>query len=131
MRVLYCDPSKTNSTKRSVVQFIYGDCPGQPLRQIELDNPRSEVLLQTITNLIGNEPIAALVLVNQAASFTLIRVLATLYNTLSYSRKLALYELSSSQLFTELAQFMGKAKTQIDPHYSKAPNITYATQPGK
>lgn len=130
MRVLYCDPSKTNSDARAVVRFYYGDCPGRPLRQIELDNPRSEIILKTMIDLVAAEPITALVLVNQAASFTLIRVLATLYNALAYTRGLALYELAASGPFTELTQLLGEAKTYINPHYTKAPNITYGAKSG-
>lgn len=132
MRLLYCDPSQTNLTTRSVVELSYGECPGEALRHITLNDPRSETLLQAMAELVGSDELHALVLVNRAQSFTLIRVLATLYNALAYSRKLVLYELTQSQPFFDLAAALGhQTQSQITPHYIKAPNITYAAQSRK
>lgn len=131
MRLLYCNPSQTSPTVRSIVELSYGECPGAVLRHIVLNNPRSETILQAMTELVGPDELHALVLVNQAQSFTLIRVLATLYNALAYSRKLALYELTQPQPFSGLAAILEQTQTQVLPRYAKAPNITYAAQSGK
>lgn len=131
MRVLYCDPSQSSATARAVVEFVYGECPGEPVRRVSLNDPRSETLLQAIHELVGQDLVDALVLVNRAQSFTLIRILATLYNALAYSRGWALYEVAAAQPFTDLVNQIGQAKIRLAPHYLKAPNITYAAQPRK
>jgi hypothetical protein len=109
------------------VEFVYGLCPGEPLRRRVLDKPRSEILLSTIVELIASDSVDAVVLVNQSPSFTLIRVLATLYNALAYSRGWQLCVVTQPIVYADISAVLATPVQQIEPHYSKAPNITYAT----
>lgn len=118
MATLYCDPSFNN-----IVRLQYKD------RVAEYTNPRSEEMLQRITELTQGETIDRLVLVNQAESFTLIRMLATVFNTLAFSTETPLYMLELpvedlTTLETELDSHLGELVDQIVPVYSKAPNIS-------
>lgn len=82
--------------------------------------PNADELLRAMTELIGTEPIDGIVVVNQAQSFTLIRVVATIANALAYSLQVPLYSVASS------AAPLEQPVAQIEPHYSAAPNITPA-----
>lgn len=118
MATLYCDPSFNN-----IVKLHFKD------RTAEHANPRSEEMLLHITALVQGDTIDRLVLVNQAESFTLIRMLATVFNTLAFSTETLLYVLELpvedlTELDTQLDATIGEPVDQIVPVYSKAPNIS-------
>ena len=98
--VLYCDPSQPNH-----VIFRFND------QVVDLHKSKADELLRTMTELVGDQPLTGIALVNQAQSFTLIRVLATIANAWAYSRHLTLWS-------------DGELVDHISPHYNKAPNIT-------
>ncbi len=102
----------------------YGDCPGKLLVSRELAQPRAEQLLNQIDALINQQPVEQFVLVNQAASFTLIRVLATIGNALAFSRGWKLWQLAQPCSWEELPQHLMSPETIIKPHYSGEPRIT-------
>lgn len=122
MYTLYCDPSDGRR-----VTFIYGQCPGEVIREQTLEAPRAEVLLSAMDALVQGGPLEQLVLVNRADSFTLIRVLVTLYNTLAYSKQVPLYELTAPVVWSDVASQIQTSEVLLKPHYSGQPNITYAT----
>lgn len=113
------------------MRFSFGCCPGAMLRERDLDAPQAELLLATMHELVSDDPLEQLVLVNQATSFTLIRVLVTLYNALAFSKQLPLYELAAPVAWPELAPALHTRQPLLQPRYSANPNITYAHQPRK
>lgn len=102
----------------------FGQCPGAIIRRAVVEAPRSEQLLQHIDELIAGDPLDQLVLVNRSDSFTMIRVLVTLFNALAYSRQLKLYQLSEPVEWAQLAGALNTSHTALQPHYSGEPRIT-------
>ncbi len=115
MSLLYCDPSKPHH-----VLLRCGDAV------LDLAKPHAAELLRAMTTLMeqataeSHESVEGIVVVNQAESFTLIRVIATIANALAYSKGLKLYALASSEAA------LGEPVPVIVPQYSAAPNITPA-----
>lgn len=104
MNTLYCDPSQTNQ-----VLFRFNT-----VEKIATQT-QSDQLLKTIHELVGEEPIEKLVLVNQAESFTLVRILVAIFNALSYSLHIPLYEAGKES---------EPAGGFLTPQYQAEPNIT-------
>lgn len=119
MKTLYCDPSQNNS-----VTLRYGDCPGVCLREVTFPQPYGEQVLKMMTDIIASDRVEQIVLVNQAQSFTLIRILATICNSLSYSLSSQLYSVHTAVSWLELPELLKQAVPQIVPHYSAPPKIT-------
>ncbi|MFA6474808.1 MAG: hypothetical protein WCV88_01240 [Patescibacteria group bacterium] len=86
MYILECDPSQLNHV---ILTYRQAD---KLIRQKVLEQSKADHLLAEISQFLGADPIEALVLVNQAQSFTLIRVLATIFNALAYSKNLQLFD---------------------------------------
>lgn len=104
-----CDPSLPHQ-----VLLHCGEASGS------LPKPNADELLRAMVDLIGTEPIDGIVVVNQAQSFTLIRVVATIANALAYSLNVPLYSIAHAKAPLE------QPVARIEPHYSAAPNITPA-----
>ncbi|MBI2416026.1 MAG: hypothetical protein HYV33_05210 [Candidatus Kerfeldbacteria bacterium] len=95
---LLCDPSDPNG--------ITWQYDGQ---QHYTAQPRADQLLNIIVQLTAGN-IDRLVLINQAESFTRIRVLAAIFNTLAFSRNIPLFQNNDT---TPVAYIL--------PHYSHSP----------
>lgn len=104
--ILYCDPSFERTVK-----LRYGD------HERLLTNPQSETLLQTMVELVDDQW-TGVALINQAASFTLIRLLVAICNALAYSKSIKLYSITS------LDEPLPQPVPLLVPHYQKLPNIT-------
>jgi len=122
MKTLYCDPSQNNT-----ITLRFGDCPGNCLREVTLPQPYGEQVLKMITDLIGSDQVEQIVLVNQAQSFTLIRVLATICNSLAYSLPAQLHSVDHAVHWDQLSQVLSQAVPQIVPRYSAPPKISGQT----
>lgn len=114
--ILYCDPS----TPQELLLWYNN-------QEQRLTHPKSENILLEITKLIKHESIEAIVVVNRAQSFTLIRILVAICNTLAYTQKVALYEISEPIVdFSELSSIISTQQSieSLTPYYSQAPNIS-------
>lgn len=100
--VLYCDPSLPQEL---VLRY---DNQEQRVPQ-----PRADQILSIIHHFIQDQPVDQLVVVNQAQSFTFLRVIITIFNTLAFSRNISLYSADA----TEPVAF-------LIPRYSAEPHIT-------
>lgn len=87
MAMLYCDPSQPNH-----VIFRCQD------RVVDLVKPKAEELLPALIDCLAGQTVTGFNVVNQSESFTTIRVLATIVNTLAYTKNI---------------------KFSISPHYNK------------
>ncbi|MDP3970883.1 MAG: hypothetical protein Q8P90_04225 [bacterium] len=119
-QTLYCNPSQKDK-----LILTFGDFSTGEVKQEEMQKPKTEHVLEVINSLVQDYPLDNIVVVNQAESFTLIRILVTICNTLAYCKKAKLYVLPSalSAPVDILAQ-MREPVEYIIPHYSKAPNIS-------
>lgn len=99
---LYCDPS---SPQELVLR--YDD------DTLKIPQPRADQVLAAIDQFIQDKPIDRLVVVNQAVSFTFLRVVITIFNTLAFSKNIPLYSTGATQPVSYLM-----------PHYSAEPHIT-------
>lgn len=118
--ILYCDPS---SSEHLVLR--YGDVEQNSWRETIVVQPKADTLLQLIDQFIHDQPVHQLVVVNQARSFTLLRVLIAMMNTLAFSKHLPVYSLPVALSdMTALRASLGKSQQYLKPHYSAAPNIT-------
>lgn len=115
MSLLYCDPSKPYHVMLRCGEAV-----------LDLPKPHAAELLRAMTMLMekaateSGESVEGIVVVNQAESFTLIRVIATIANALAYSKGLKLYTVAS------IEEALGAPVAVIAPKYSREPNITPA-----
>lgn len=118
---LICDPSHGQQ-----LHLILHDETDQVLHELTIETPRGDQVLPAIAEFLNHERVtqkpSQIVVVNQAESFTFIRIVATVCNTLAYT--------SGMQLFT--VHTLGEkpvACQYIVPHYSAEPNISSPKQP--
>lgn len=119
MYSLYCDPSQ-----RWNVVMRFGQCPGECMRSRTLPAPSADALLKEIHTLVADDPLEQLILVNSAHSFTLIRVLVTLYNALAFANDIQLFELPRPVEWHNLPSHLHTSHALLVPRYAHAPNIT-------
>lgn len=115
---LYCDPSQGTQ-----LHLILKDQSDQVLHEIATDTPRGDQILKTITTFIEEIPstsamtIDRIIVVNQAESFTFIRIVATVCNTLAFTTGARLFTVQQLDDQPQLCDF-------IIPHYNAEPSIS-------
>lgn len=118
--ILYCNPSQNNQ-----LQLWFGDgASNTPVEHI-VESTQADTLLQSIVNSINNQPIDHIVVVNQARSFTFVRIVVTICNTLHYATGASLHSLEEPVgQWSDLQSVIGSDSHYIIPHYSQPPNIS-------
>ena len=120
MHTLYCDPSDQN-----IVKLWLLDSHGNVESQSQHEFPKSEEVLYLFKMVTNAQPVKRIVLVNQAESFTLIRILATVCNALRQAHGSSLYVVS--QPVAALPDAVSLSLEEVDtihPQYSRLPNIS-------
>lgn len=110
---LYCDPSHGKQ-----LRLILQDAAGKRLKEHVAEVPRADCILSTIAQFVQpSTQLERLVVVNQAESFTFIRIVATVCNALVFT--------SGASLWTAKAlDAEPRACAFIIPRYNAAPHIS-------
>ena len=120
MSVLYCNPSENN-----VVHLTWLGSDGEILGESSHDFPRSEEILAAIDALTNGVAPDTIVCVNKAESFTLVRILATIYNSFRVAQGTRLIALEEPLPDGAMAvQCASPEVAMIVPQYSRLPNIS-------
>lgn len=118
--VLYCNPAQNDQLELWFGNIQTGDVTKQIIQSTQADT-----LLKSITDITEGKSINHIVVVNQARSFTFIRIIVTICNTLSYATGATIHSVNEAIGQIEDVQTILETKSQyIIPYYSQPPNIS-------
>ncbi len=119
--ILYCNPSQDSRG----LELWFGASDGFNIRSAAHADVQSEQMLGYIRDILEGDIPAHIIVVNKAESFTAIRILITICNTMAYTWNCALHTIAEPIVdMKEVGESLQETAQYITPHYSKAPNIS-------
>lgn len=118
--VLYCNPAQNDQ-----LELWFGDVHTGNVTERIIQSTQADTLLKSIADITEGKPINHIIIVNQARSFTFIRIIVTICNTLSYATGATIHSVNEALGQIEDIQAILQTKSQyIIPYYSQPPNIS-------
>lgn len=118
--VLYCNPAQNDQ-----LELWFANIQTRDVTERIIQSTQADTLLKSIADLTEGRPINHIIVVNQARSFTFIRIIVTICNTLSYATGATLHSINEPVGQIEDVQAILETKSQyIIPYYSQLPNIS-------
>lgn len=118
--ILYCNPAQNDH-----LELWFGDIDTGVVTERIIKSTQADTLLKSITDITQGQPINHIVVVNQARSFTFIRIIVTICNTLGYATGATMHSVGKPVSQIEDIQAILQTKSQyIIPYYSQPPNIS-------
>lgn len=118
--VLYCNPAQNDQ-----LELWFGNIHTRDVTERIIQSTQADTLLKSITDLTKGQRIDHIVVVNQARSFTFIRIIVTICNTLSYATGATIHSVDEPIDQIEDVQAILEINSQyIIPYYSQPPNIS-------
>lgn len=119
--ILYCNPSAGQRT----LELWLGSSNGATVRSAEYDDLQAEDVLQSISTLLDDYIPSHIVIVNTAQSFTAIRILITICNTMALAWGCRLHETNQPvESMEEIRNHLVGQQRYLTPRYTHEPNIS-------
>ena len=113
--VLYCNPAQND-----VLQLWLGQSAANSPQEHIAHNTQADNVLKEISMLLNGRSPDVIVVVNQARSFTFVRIVATICNTLAFATGAKLYTLDQPvEKWVDISSVLGSPQKFIIPRYSK------------
>ncbi len=118
--VLYCNPAQND-----YLQLWFSDLKTGEVTEKIVESTQADTLLKSIVDIVREQPIHHIVVVNRARSFTFIRIVVTICNTLSYAMGATLHTVDQPVgEVKDLVPILDTQSRYIIPYYSQPPNIS-------
>lgn len=118
--IVYCNPNHAGE-----LQVWFGDSASTNYTEHIIQDTQADMLLQAIAECMDKQHSDHIIVVNRAATFTFIRIVATICNTLAYATGASIHSLDQPvKHWPDLSTIAQTPSQYIIPHYAKPPTIS-------